>query len=326
MSKSEYDAQSHKQKLKDLGLDETHVSRVLSGEMSTYDAYSSQLIENYARTQMQPPAETSADAVESAWDKITPAQKQEFFEGVEALHAQLDFFDPDIVIFPLRGADPLRIGLNQLSVSKSQTESDYLALKTPLGNQIDLDEFSDGIGIWSAMTDEERAEIQRQTQAYNRSQKLVKLGAKEFVKKKVFDQYLDTVFQVSADSPPRRIALVDEVQTGGTISTHHKLLRAYLAEHDLEDVEIKTYAYARTDGGEFQKAKDYKQKMRAGEFTIMSGSFPTIDVPLLLPLVLGGDKGDYSGDVASYELQEDIGNKLFEDLLRRDLDMWHAGE
>lgn len=190
----------HKARLQSVGFTEDSINKILTGEQTTYDVYVSQLIHSAYQDNLPRPdtaINQAEDIVTSAWEKIDKDTKEEFFGGVEVLSAQLELQNPDVVIFPLRGADPLRIGLDQLAITKNQVPPNYTTCTIPLGNTISLSEFDDGTGLWNILTESEKGEIGRELNQYNRKlltlhnegklDQKYKLTVKELLKKKVFD-------------------------------------------------------------------------------------------------------------------------------------------
>lgn len=179
--------------------------------------------------------------------KPTKSELSSFCNGMYDMYEFSRGINPDLAIFPLRGAHPFSVAYRKIAELNQESTPDFLLL--PLGTFTDVH------------TKTER-------------------GLTKPEKIKVVQNGLQDYFAEHPEA--RRILLVDEVMGGGTILTHYHLLNWYLRKN-VPDVELRVCVVEH--GQHEQRGKYKKQSDRHNFNTVRVDSLFVMDREQYLPKV-----------------------------------------
>lgn len=172
--------------------------------------------------------------------------------------------DPEVVIFPLRGAHPFSVAYRKISELNQKPTPDFLLL--PLGTFIDIHTKNE-----SGLTKPEKIEV-------------VQIGLQNYF----------------AEHPEaRKVLLIDEVMNGGTILTHHRLLDNYLKEN-VPGAKLNVCAI---EHGQHEQRGKYRNRVKIHNFhTVRVESLFIMDREQYLPRVKRNS--DFSIEIEEGKLEE----------------------
>jgi len=189
-----------------------------------------------------------------------------FCKGMNEMYEFGRSINPDLIIFPLRGAQPFSAAYAKISELNNVKNPEMLLL--PIGTFLDIHMKKE-----RGMTKPEKIEIT--------------------------EQNLDTYF---CDNPKaRQVLLVDEVLNGGTILTNFNLINNYLMTC-FPDAKLNVCAI---EHGQYEQRGKYKNQAKKHDFCkIRVDSLFVMDRPQYLPKV--SKNGSFVVEVDDQKLEDII--------------------
>ncbi|HLC51946.1 MAG TPA: hypothetical protein VJI98_01740 [Candidatus Nanoarchaeia archaeon] len=177
----------------------------------------------------------------------TPSELSSFCYGMYSMYEFGRELNPNVAVFPLRGAHPFSVAYQRIAGMNNERTPDFLLL--PLGTFTNLETNTE-----RGLTTPEKTEVVKQS--------------------------LQDYFATHPEA--RRILLVDEVMNGGTILQHYHLINRFLREN-VPDAELRACAI---EHGQHEPRGKYKnQSVRHGFHTIRVDSLFVMDREQYLPKV-----------------------------------------
>jgi len=242
----------------------------------------------------------------ATWATISDAHKRELALTLDQVHAYLSYIRPELVLFPMRGAGPLLYGLSVLNrvyqtLGMPSSVVDYDVLALPIGTTVTSDDLLSQKGIVRRVAPERLARLQADAVKQGVGQKIYSHGA-NLLKYLILTKHL-TEYQRHHHRPLRNVALVDEVQNGGTSSTAIRLLQDCLQRIAPTQPPITLHLIGIQDARAIGRkrppdrpAKAYIEIAEANTTNAAQIRFVqfvtclfTVDVPNLLPLIVYED-------------------------------------
>ena len=193
----------------------------------------------------------------------TASELFSFCNGMHQMYLYAREINPDLVLFPLRGAQPFAASYTKIAALKEEPTPDFLLL--PLGTCTDIE-------------------------------RKVLRGLTKPEKERVVERNLDVYF--AAKPSTRRVLLVDEVMNGGTILEHHHLVSKYLQER-YSDSELRTCGI---ENGSHEPRGRYKNRAaKHGFYRVRVDTLFVMDREQFLPKVRLN--GDFSVEIEEGKLE-----------------------
>ncbi len=269
---------------------------------------------------------------------------REFKITMEIVHEILNRLRPELVIFPLRGSEPIKWSIDELrKIEKNDKKGNGQFMSIPLGTTFDIvhdperrfpeigvsnieypgdveeaHRIFENEDLWGLL-EKTSKDISKWKGSDPPPDRLLKIIRKKRILEDFLGGYLDNLENKNA-----KIALVDEMVSGGTMSHVILALKMLLIEKGLDGVKINVIAFQhnRYLGNLGRKAGAYHEGIKPKGFDWLEidetiGDFFTIDQRSFLPAIfllseeLMGEKVD--SDMVSLS---PINNKLAEDLIR----------
>lgn len=251
---------------------------------------------------------------------------KEFTHSVVIIYEILKRTKPEFVIFPLRGAEPLRWAISQVETIIGDNEVTNKSFPVPLGTTYDIntdpayfglvergisdvaytkEDIDEVYGWIFEEGNEEIIQFLKDTLDinFNRNASVPKKLAKVIKKMFVLKQYLRD--DLSSLENGATISIVDEVVSGGTMSHLIIAIRLLLLQSGLDNVKVNVISFQHNEFLDIQqkRSKSYHRNLKLRDFDWLEvdetiGNFFTIDRRGLLPAVfqfsdlLRQDKGD----------------------------------